>query len=207
MLRRFAVVATAASIAFGGFAVAAGAAGAAPVVVNAHGSANCSASGKAKISPALTNAVLIRTTTVKVTLTCTGTSGVTGGKATIATTSATAQNGCTGLASGLGTFTGTIKWKGAAKYNPSTVAFSNGEAVIGTNIGFRLPSDGPTPAAGTSSFTGSFQGEHAISNVVLDIGFSDYLAACPGPKNKGIKKLSFTGVRGPSTFNIAAGGV
>lgn len=207
MIRRIAVVATAASMAFGGFAVAAGTAGAAAPPINAIGTANCSVVGKAKISPALTNDVLIRTTTVKATLTCTGTSGVTGGKATIATTSATPANGCTGLASGLGSFTGSIKWKGAVKYNVSTVSFSNGASVLGTVIGFRLPSNGLTPPAGTSTFAGSFAGEHAVSNVTLDQTLATFLASCPGPKLKGIKKLSFTGINGGSTFNIASGGV
>lgn len=209
MIRRIALSATAAALAFGSVVALAGPAGAAVTPVNASGTANCSVSGKAKINPPLTNAVVLRTITVKATLSgCTGTSGVTSGKATLTETSASPSNGCTGLASGLNSVSGSIKWKGATKYNLSAISFSNGESTLGANIGFRLPSNGPTPAAGTSTFgAGSFAGEHAVATATLDLNLAGFLAACPGPKGKGIKKLAFTGLLGPSTFNITTGGV
>jgi hypothetical protein len=201
MFRRVALAAAAASIALGGLALTAGAAGAAAPPINASGALNCTAVGKAKISPALTSAAVIRTTTAKVTLTCTGPSGVTSGKSTLVSTSQTAQNGCTGLASGLGQFSGPTKWKGAVKVNPSTVTFSNGNADF-ANSGFFLPSQGPNPPAGTSTITGSFGGQHATAHVILDIDLATFTSQCNSPK--GIKKLTFTGARGQSTLNIAA---
>jgi hypothetical protein len=202
MIRKIALVATTAALAFGGVAAfgatAVGAAAAPPV--NAHGTASCSATGKIKVKPALTipGTGAPATLTVKLTIAgCTGTSGVLSGKGTLTSTFPT--DNCTALATLHPVTTGTIKWKGAVKVNPSTVSFSNSSSTVTDPVTLHLPSPGPTPAAGTSSFTGSFAGQHANATFVLDQHIADLTPLCSG---KGIKKLSFSGLQGVSHFNV-----
>lgn len=197
MIRKLALGATTLALVFGGMAtgIGAGVAQAAAPPVNATGTANCSVTGKIKASPALaipgTGAPSVLTT--KVTITgCTGTSGVLSGKGTF--TSNVPTDNCTALATTNPlSASGTIKWKGAVKLNPSTVTFSNSSSTVADPITTN------SPGAGTSTITGSFSGQQAIAQYVLDTHVADLTAACLG---KGIKKLAFTGAQGASTFNI-----
>ena len=195
-VRRIALGASATLLAIGTVVgMGAGVAGAAKPVVSATGTANCSATGKIKASPALaipgSNAPA--TLTTKVTISgCTGTSGVVSGKGTF--TSQVPTNNCTALqTTDPLPATGTIKWKGAAKYSPSAITFSDSSSTTSD------PITSTAPGSGTSTITGSFANEHALSKEVLDQGVAELLAGCTG---KGIKKLSFTGVHGASTFKI-----
>ena len=48
-----------------------------------------------------------------------------------------------------------------------------------------------------------FQGKHYEFHFVIDETQAQIDAACPGPKNKGIQVLHFTGVQGTSTLTVA----
>ncbi|MGZ4688109.1 MAG: hypothetical protein ACXVKA_05595 [Acidimicrobiia bacterium] len=171
--------------------------------VNASGTANCTLSnGKAKIHPALMNGGTATSVAFKfkASLSCSGSSGVTSGK--IKATGTATSNDCAALANnGLPQTTSTVKWKGVGKYNPSTIVASNGNAEVGAAITIHVPSTGSNPPPGTTTITGSFAGEHAISTLVTDQTTVAFADAC-GSK-KGLKGFTFNGVNGPSTLKIS----
>jgi hypothetical protein len=175
-------------------AVGAGTAYAKAPPVNAAGTLNCTITGKTKLSPAyLFTGTSPATATQHVTLSnCTGTSGVTSGKGTIISNT---TNSCVAPSVGA---TGTFKWKGAAKYATSTIQFAPGTVSGSTVI---------TTSAPSTSISGSFQGEAATQSSVQDQTVSQFITSC-SPKTKGVKgsgglkKESYTGVNGPSTFTI-----
>ena len=192
MFRKISLVAASAALTFGAIAGSAGVAHAAAPPINATGTANCTAVGKIKASPALTIPATsgLTTVTTKVTISgCTGTSPVLSGKGTFVSTAPT--NNCTSLGA-LHPFasTGTIKWKGTVKVNPSTVHFSDQSSTLVD------PLVSNAPGSGTSTVSGSFSGQHASAHYLLDQHQADLGTACTG---KGIKKLSFSGA---STFKI-----
>lgn len=189
MFRKIALVATTAAFAFGGVAVfgtTAGAAAAPPV--NASGSLACSITGKAKITPPLLfGGITPASTVTKVKLVCTGTSGVTSGKGII--NQSVPNNDCATPTTGA---TGTFSWKGALKYNPTNIAFG----VASSNI------SGPAPVTTTEFMipSGSFGGQIGTQIAKIDQTIVTYALLCAG---KGVKKTSYTGVNGVSTFTIA----
>lgn len=171
--------------------------------VNATGTTNCTLShGKAKVKPALMNGGTATSVafSFKANLTCSGSSGVTSGKLKASGTSN--SNDCAALANtGLPQTTSTIKWKGAAKYNPTTIVASNGNAVVGAAITIHVPSTGSNPPPGTTTLTGSFAGEHAASTLVTDQTTLAFASSC-GSK-KGLKGFTFNGTNGASTLHIS----
>jgi hypothetical protein len=199
-MRRILVTACAVALGTAGL-VAAGAtsASAGKPVVTAVGSVTCGApgSGKAKINPPfkLTPGVGPRVTTSKFKTTCTGTTGnpaVTpiSAKITATSTSPNSDTLCTELTQAAETPTVTtvfIKWKGAGgKINPTNITFTtlNGGTPAG---GFTSP--GPS---GVSIVTGSYEGNDAVSVVLVDPSTVTALTnSCLNPK-KGIKKLAFS---------------
>jgi hypothetical protein len=193
MIRRIALAATTAALALGGVAVAAGpAAAAAGPTITAVGSVNCNISGKVKISPALTNAnTLPSTTTAKIKGSCTGTteSGVTPTSVkSVVTSTGTTPGTCTGLLTpSTAPFTAGNTWKASGgKINPSTVVFP-GFAPNGG--GFAL-----TLGTTTGSYAG-FQNATAQANVDLALIAGQIATGCdPQPPKfkaaKGIKKIT-----------------
>ena len=161
--------------------------------MNATGTLNCAASGKAKINPPLIFGGTTPTDIVtKVKLVCSGTSGITSGKGTI--TQHIPVNDCANPTTGS---TGVFTWKGAAKYNPSTVAFGVGNSTISALV----VTDSSGPA------TGSFQGKTVLQHSVLDQTVVSYTTSCTA-KTKGLKgsggtkKTSYTGINGVSTLKV-----
>ena len=202
MMKRIVVAATAATLGLGVLATGGGVASAAPKppIFNASGTVTCGApgSGKGKISPpfTLTPGVGTRTTTSKFKSTCTGTTGnaaVTVASAKITSTSLSDAAGtCLTLSAGGEAATDTnvdIKWKAnGGKINPTHIHYTT--ILGGTPVhGFTVP--GPT---GSTTVTGSFAGEAAISQVVIADTTEALTALCtPNSKGKvkGIKKFNF----------------
>jgi hypothetical protein len=201
MLRRIVLVSSLVTLLVAGLGTAT--AQAAKPKVNASGTASCTLSnGKAKVKPALVNGGTATSVafSFKATLSCSGSSGVTSGK--IKATGTSNSNDCGALANtGLPQTTSVVKWKGAAKYNPTTIVASNGNAVVGTAITIHVPSTGSNPPPGTTTITGSFAGEHAASTLVTDQTTLAFASAC-GSK-KGLKGFTFNGTNGPSTLHIS----
>ena len=200
MIRRLALSTAAAMLAL--WAVGGGAAQAMKIPVNASGTAHCSVAGKATLTPSLViggtaASVAFR---LKGNLVCTGTSGVVRGK--LAASGTTSTNDCTSEDSPPTLATVTVKWNApGVKLNPSVITASNGLATISADdVLIQVPSPGPNPPAGTTSISGSFAGEHAVASLVTDQSGTDFITAC-GSK-KGVKVMTFSGVHGPSTFDI-----
>jgi hypothetical protein len=177
---------TAGALAFAGLAVVAESADAAkPVIGNATGTANCTGGGKVKLKPGLRNEdnatnnypgyngvprwiVGATTTSAKLKLVCTGTTGIPGvspakGKVT-ATSVGTEPGTCTGLLSGEPSttpFSVEIKWKanGGKGMNNTFISYSGFEA---EGLGFKLPQTG-----GTATVTGSYAGNTSEAHAVL----------------------------------------
>jgi hypothetical protein len=196
------VVILSAVVAVGVGRPAEGAGARAAAKTDASGTASCTmAKGKLVISPPLSFSGTASSATFTFTakLTCTGTSGVTGG--TLSATGTSASNNCTPLATtGLPALTATIDWKG--KFNPSTIVFSDGNFAIGSGITITAPSTGPNPAAGTSTVTGSFAYEPAQATFVSDQLLSTFLSGCSSTTG-GLTGFTFTGVNGPSKLEIS----
>jgi hypothetical protein len=169
--------------------------------VDAHGTLHCAMTGKVKVSPPLVfggTAAGGATFSAKIsTSSCSGTSGVTSVKGTF--TAHLPSNDCTALAlipfPG-GTFGGAkpLKFKGGAKYNPSSINFTaGGTFTAATPIVMHVP------GAGSSSIpSGSFQGQHATLTMSYDQSAETFATNC-APKTKGLKgsgglkKMSFGG--------------
>ena len=201
MIRKIAVAAATAALALGGIAVTAGTAGAAkPPPFNAHGNLHCSITGKVKITPALTNAnTLPSTTSGKLKGTCSGTSGnaavtPSGVKASVSSVGTSAGN-CTSLATpGSTPFTVALSYKAlGGKINPSTVVFPGLTPVIGATLGFQL---------NNGDVTGSYAGNNnADATATLAETLAGVTPLCspttlPSGKTKpakGIKKLTVVG--------------
>jgi hypothetical protein len=176
-------------------------AGAAKIAVgNATGTVHCTTTGKVKISPALTNAnTLPSTTTAKIkSISCTGTTGnaaVTISKAKgSATSTGTSPGTCTGLLTpGTTPFSVHVDWKATGgSLNATDITYAN---VGPSGIGFDLPSNGAAGAA-TSTITGSYAGEKSWSHATIALPDLTLCNPGPPPKNKpakGIKKLTITG--------------
>lgn len=202
MMRRLVLTVTGAALAFS--AMGTGAAEALKVPVNASGTAHCAVvSAKATLRPGLVigGTATAVAFTLRASLACSGTSGVVSGKLTASGTTTT--NDCTSQDSPPTFATAIIKWKApGARIISSTITASNGLATISADdLLIQVPSPGPNPPPGTTSISGSFAGEHAMTSLVTDQSGTDFIAAC-GTK-KGIKILTFSGVHGPSTLDIA----
>jgi hypothetical protein len=169
--------------------------------VNASGTLDCSVSkGKLVVDPGLVfgGTATSVTFTFSGKLTCTGTSGVTGG--TFNATGTAATNDCGTLAGvGIPTLTATVDWKG--KFNPSTIVFSDGNFSIGSSLSILLPSTGPDPATGSATITGSFADEPAAATFVADQTIGAFQSACES--TSGLTGFTFTGVHGTSTLDIS----
>ena len=171
--------------------------------VAASGTIGCTmGKGAMKLSPGLYFGGTATSVTYSFTakLTCTtGSSGVKGG--TITASGTGTSNDCGVLASaGIPTLTGRITWKG--KFAPSSIVVSNGNFdITGTVISIILPSSGPTPAAGTTTISGSFADEPATMTLVADQSLTTFGAGCYNT-TKGLTGFTFTGVNGASTFTV-----
>jgi hypothetical protein len=201
MIRRIALGAAAAALAFGGVAMAAtGADAAKPPPFAADGTVNCNIAGKVKISPALTNSnPFPSTTTAKIKGTCSGTTGnpaVTPSavKATVQSVG-TEPGTCDGLVEpGDTPFTAFLEWKAlGGKINPSSVTFPGLTPIIAVPPGFAL-NDGDSAAEALPGVPGSYAGNNvADANAFLD-AFPDFSLCDPQPPKfkppKGIKKLT-----------------
>ena len=168
---------------------------------NASGTLGCTVSkGKVTISPGLSfsGSASAATFSFSGKLSCTGSSGVTGG--TFTSTGTATNNNCGDLASqGVPTLTMTIKWKNG--YAPTTVVFSDGNFSLGADgITIILPSTGPSPAVGTASASGSFAYEPVTANFVADQSIDTFAAGCNS--TAGLTNFTFTGVNGASTLDI-----
>ena len=212
MLRKIALTASAAALAFGGLAVMAGPASAGKVALgNATGTVSCTTTGKVKISPALSDINTQPSTTTAKTKsgTCTSSGGtigahaITKAKGTV-TSTGTTPGTCAGLLTpGTSPFSAAIKWSASgASLNPTTVTFAN---LAPSGIGFDLPATGAAGAA-TSVVVGSFGGEKAWAHADADAGPLLAAIADTGPtatgkgcganakgKAKGIKKITLIG--------------
>jgi hypothetical protein len=198
MIRRIALGAAAAALAFGGVAVAAtGADAAKPPPFAADGTVNCNITGKVKISPALTNNnPLPSTTTAKIKGTCSGTTGnpaVTPSKLKATVSSTGNEPGtCAGLVqSGDSPFGAELAWKASGgSIFPSSVVFPGLEPIIANPPGFAL-NDGDIEAG--DSYAGN---NVADANAFLDAAPDFSLCADTVKPNgkikaaKGIKKLT-----------------
>ncbi len=168
--------------------------------VDAAGTLHCTITGKVKISPPLVfgGTAGAATFAAKVaTGSCSGTSGVTGVKGTF--TAHLPTNDCAALAllpfPG-GTFGGAkpLKFKGASKYNPSSINFtSGGTFTAATPIVMHVP------GAGSSSIaSGSFKNQHATLTLSYLQSAETFATNCTA-KTKGLKgsgglkKMSFGG--------------
>jgi hypothetical protein len=194
MLRKVAIVGSTVALAlavFGG-GTAHGAA-----KVDAHGSMNCSLSGKAKISPPLTFGGSGGTATFTAKLksvSCSGSSGVSSFKGTLVSTlPSTDCNVLAGQPFGAGSIL-KAKYKGAAKYNPSVPAFTSGGSFTSLD-----PVTLSIPGGGTSSVpSGSFSGQSFTVSLQVNEVVATLATACT-PKTKGLKgsgglkKLSYGG--------------
>jgi hypothetical protein len=197
MTRKLAILGATIALAVGVLGV--GTAGAA-TPVNAHGSLHCAITGKVKISPPMTfTASGTSTFTAKISSTsCSGTSGVTTFKGSLV---ATLPSQCTMLVSGFPpSHMEKVKYKGAAKYNTSTVNFSNADFTVTDPITMTVPG-----ASGTSTVSaGSFTGQHPKITLVMDQSVSTFANNCQPkgakdsngnkiPGSGGLKKMSFSG--------------
>jgi major membrane immunogen (membrane-anchored lipoprotein) len=182
--------------------VGAGVAAGAAQVVDASGKAACTVSaGQLVVAPGLTfgGTATSATFTFTGTLTCTGTSGVTGG--TFTATGSSTSNNCSTLAgTGIPSISATIDWNG--DFAPSNIVFSDGNFSLGTAITILLPSIGPAPPTGTTTVTGSFAFEPVTANFLADQTIGALSAGC-NDQTTGLTGLTFTGVNGPSTLDIA----
>jgi hypothetical protein len=162
--------------------------------VNASGTLHCVIAGKVKLSTPLTfggPAVPVTMTAKVKSTSCSGTSGVTSVKGNWVATLGTSD--CTALALAAfppNSFSQKVKYKGAAKYNPSATNFSTGA------FGVTDPVTLNVPGAGTSTTTGSFVGQDMEINFVFNETTTVFANGC-GPKQKGVKpsgglkKMSF----------------
>ena len=203
--RIFATLAASALVA-GALSVTAGPAFAA-AKVDASGTLHCTITGKVKVSPPLVfggSAAGGATFSAKVaSTTCSGTSGVSSVKGTF--TAHLPTNDCTALALIAfpgGTFGGAkpLKFKGGAKYNPSSVSFTSGGTFTAAD-----PIVMHLPGAGTTSIpSGSFHGQQASLTMSYLQSAGTFATNCQ-PKTKGLKgsgglkKMSFGGA---SSFDI-----
>jgi hypothetical protein len=186
MVRRIAVIAAVVAVACGTLGVGVASAKGAPA--DAHGSANCSISGKIKIAPGLlfgghsAGGSLFQ---AKVKGTCTGSSGVMSVKGNLTTRLPT--NDCTALASTPfpASDFGPVKWKGTSKYTGSTLHFTTGSFTFTDPISLSLPGSGTSSVA-----SGSFSGQHPTMTLVINEKAADLATACG---KKGLKKMSFAG--------------
>ena len=176
--------------------VGADAASAAKPVVTASysGPVNCTAAGKTKYKPGLTNTVAARAVSIKAKLTCstgpTGTAGVTvtGGKLTV---TGTHTGSC---ANSTGPLSGSIKWNAAGgKVNPTQIQWPGLTRTFGPPIVDRIDSPPVTMSLDSSITSGSFHMTSGWFNGVearfVDTGATQ--ATCSA--RNGIKKLAFTG--------------
>jgi hypothetical protein len=133
-------------------------------------------------------------------LKCSGTSGVTSGSFKASGTAS--SNDCAALATeGFPPVSGTIHWKGAQRYSPSTVDFSNGGfSLANSEVAVDLPATGAS--AGTATVAGSFAGEPLAVSLVADQSISTLEAGCYNTQ-QGLAGLSFTGVAGPSVLDVS----
>jgi hypothetical protein len=201
MMRKLALTITGAALAFS--TLGTGAAHAMTVPVDASGTAHCTVAGTATLRPGLVIGGTATTVSflLHAQLTCSGASGVVRGK--LVANGTTSTNDCLSEDSPPTFGTVTVKWsKPRAKLNPSTITATNGLATISaSDLLIQVPSPGPTPPAGTTSITGSFAGEHAVASLVTDQSGTDFISGCA--IKKGVKKLTFSGINGPSTLDIA----
>jgi hypothetical protein len=193
VVRKIVLIGSAVALGFGLFGT--GAAHAAEKV-NASGTLNCTISGKIKLSAPLTfgGAAAPSTLTAKIASTgCTGTSGISSVKGQYIAT--LPSQDCTALALATypsSTFSTKVKYKGAAKYNPSATTFSTGSFTGADPIVLDVP------GAGTATTTGSFAGQSMSIQLRLNESATVFAGAC-GPKTKGVKpsgglkKMSFGG--------------
>ena len=204
MIRRMAAVAGAVAMGLSGVALTAGNVSAMPTPpVNASGSLHCAITGKVKIVPPLLfgGASPSATFTAKVKSTsCTGTSGVTSVKGTFSAVLAT--NDCIGLAAlpfPMSAF-GPVKYKGAAKYNTSTVSFTSGAFTVADPILLSAPGGGTSSVA-----SGSFVGQQPSLTFAFEQPAATFATNCQA-KTKGVKgtgglkKMTFSG---SSSFDIS----
>ena len=162
------------------------------------GTVTCAVAGQAKFKPALTNLGTVTPVTAKLKgkfAMCSGTGdgmGITAGKL-IVKISIMGTNGCNELG-GFPAFDATIKWKGSAKLDASTVHFAASPAL----------SSGPYNSVvfqfiGTMDAAGSFPGQSVTLAVDTDETLTDIETACL-PTARGLEKYHFTGVNAASTF-------
>jgi hypothetical protein len=216
VFRRLVLAAAAASLLFAG--ISAGSASAGAPAPDATGSVNCTVAGKATIKPALyipqsppykgQEGTAPATFGFKMKLTCTGTTGVNDKKGnpvpvsggSLAMTGTTPNSNALSLATGaLPAVTGTIKWKTkGGKVNLTTFSYTSGVATITDPLLFTYPA-----ASGTQ--TGSYAGEHmtiSLSSDLTTADFATFITPDSKGKEKGLKKIPFTGVGGPTTLTI-----
>jgi hypothetical protein len=158
------------------------------ITASYSGPVNCSATGKTKYSPGLTNAVASRAVSIKAKLSCstgpTGTVGITviSGKLTL---TGTHTGSCT---TSNGPLNGSIKWKAlGGKVNPTNISWPRLERSFGAAIVDRI--DAGNGGSITSGSYRSALGQRGIEALLVNSGASQ--ATCAA-KN-GIKKLAFTG--------------
>ena len=168
----------------------------------AAGALSCSVtSGTLALSPALgfSGTAASATFTFHLVLACSGPSGVTSG--TYKGSGTAAGNDCATLATaGVPPVSGTIDWKGSARFAPSQVAFSNASfSLAASDIAISLPSGGVSP--GSATVTGSFAGQPVAASLVADQSVSTLAADCYA--KGGLSKLSFDGVAGTSSLDIS----
>jgi hypothetical protein len=200
MLRKIAIVGSTVALALVTFGTGTAHAAA---KVNASGTLHCSITGKVKLSSTLTfgGPPVVSNMVAKVAGTgCTGTSGVQSVKGQFV--APLPSSDCTALAAlafPQSTFSNKVKYKGAAKYNPSATTFSTGAFGVVDPVTLNVP------GAGTATTTGSFAGEDMVINFVFNESTTVFAGAC-GPKTKGVKpsgglkKMSF----GPaSTLDVS----
>jgi hypothetical protein len=214
-----------------GLAVDTGSAGAAkPIVGDATGSASCSGGGKVKLKPGLRNEdnaennypgyngiprwiVGPTTTTAKLKLVCTGTTGIPGvspAKAKVEATSVGTEPGtCSGLLSGEPSttpFNIEIKWKaeGGKDMNNTFISYSGFEA---EGLGFRLPQTGGT-ATVTGSYAGNTSEAHAVLSVIPDFSVCEPKIKCKNdnPCTSSSEKLKVKGGKGLKKLFLSEAG-
>jgi hypothetical protein len=231
MLRRLVLGVSVGALAFSGLALIAEPASAGkPVVGNATGSASCTGGGKVKLSPGLRNEdnatnnypgyngiprwiVGPTTTTAKLKLVCTGTTGIAGvspakGKVT-ATSTGTEPGTCSGLLSGEPSttpFNIEIKWKanGGKGMNNTFITYTGFEA---EGLGFKLPQTGGT-ATVSGSYAGNTSEAHAVLASVPDFSVCEPKIKCKNdnPCTSSSEKLKVKGGKGLKKLFLSEAG-
>ena len=192
-IRRWLALATVVAAGTAGLGLGAAPSGA-TAAFNAYGSVRCSMSGAEVSHPGLTNIATAGVVQVlKAKLTCTtgstGDANVTLKTGRLVATSFPATLSCSTAA--LPRVTATIKWSAhGGRVNPTSVQWSGGTSSTSPRIA-------RVYAASSSLITGSYAGGTASVRIV-----SDALGRAPCSAKAGMKKVAFTGVRGPSTFEI-----